>query len=71
MTWETNEAYNGIWITRTVEMKVLSFKKEKYTLFSFAFGKKTFAGSERIGQIDLNSRNQQSLQMLVADSRLL
>ena len=30
-------------------------------LLTFAFGtKKTFAGSERIGQIDLNSRNQQS-----------
>ena len=73
MTWETNEAYNGIWITRTVEMTVLSFKKKKniYPLLTFAFGKKTFAGSERIGLIDLNSRNQQSLQMLVADSRLL
>ena len=74
MTWETNEAYNGIWITRTVELTVLSFNKKKniYPLLTFAFGeKKTFAGSERIGLIDLNSRNQQSLQMLVADSRLL
>ena len=62
LTWETNEAYNGIWITRTVEMTVLSFnKKNIYPLLTFAFEKKTFAGSERIGLIDLNSRNQQSL----------
>ena len=54
-------------------MTVLSFNKKKYIypLLTIAFEKKTFAGSERIGLIDLNSRNQQSLQMLVADSRLL
>ena len=42
LTWETNEAYNGIWITRTVEMTVLSFNKKKniYPLLTFAFGKK-------------------------------
>ena len=39
MTWKTNEAYNGICITRTVEMTALSFNKKICLLFNICLAR--------------------------------
>ena len=58
LTWKTNQASNEVWFAMTVEMTVLSFNRalqmlKIWLLLIFAkLGEKTFAGFERIGQID-------------------
>ena len=74
MTWKTNEAYNDICITRTVEMTALSFNKKNMPSFNIclAFGEKKLlpVPKELVRLIKTAEINNQ-LQRLVVDSRVL